>query len=618
MQCPDRWRRYHSTVCIFGRNWLRFFRLNYSFLFLFKTTTKQELVQTVAIGSDKPKYCCVCTQKGHTAEWCNRPNRNSVIPSLNVSSYRPILPVKKGVTNNTTRFTILASNVGDYSFNLGNDVSATGNSIYARFCRAVNLSSDKLNQSTASNNDVMLVNDSNVFDVSEPAIEIYDDFEIEDAENISSSENFTSDTQCSSFIGFDEFNNSSAANTSTEPETRANNTIENVEAQMKELDNKMQTLTDLKEKMLSQKLDANNTDTCQTTDLDQGSTDTDARVCEQRDDVTTSTVLSDFIPLSTGEPDKYEPTRSPSPISADSTTSVTDKMDATIHLTPQNCKYLLSEKGNEFLRGSEEQFNVSVRLEWRNFGNVLIVNGIASKQKDFHNELKTFFQLHDNLSKSISFKHNLPKSRNQLVKYVRTQVAQLDSPICNNKHLADVQYLFRKICNIQKNPTKKNRKLIARFRKQLNMVLFGRFGFADGKVHLTALQDRLRNIVQSEDVNVSMQVRKKMGENMDYIFSDVDHQNYEIMIERYNQMLKNKCLPPLILDRKLMGMKISVIPNVADNSEMFREYGKASRHLGSRNSMPPDTNDANKMNAIPSSSDIQINVSAPSISSQSQ
>lgn len=507
--------------------------------------------------------------------------------------------------------------MGDYSFNLGNDVPTTGNTIYSRFCRAVNLTAGKLNQSTISDNDVMLVNESNLHDLSEPAIEIYDDFEIDDAEDISSSENFTSDTQGSSFISFDGFNDSSTANTSIELETRRDSTTDNAEAQMKELDNKMQTLTDLKEQMLLHK----NSDTCQTTDQDQ-ECDTDAPVCEQTDDVTTSTILPDFIPLSTGEPDKYEPIRSPSPISADSTTTANDKMDATIHLTPQNCKYLLSDKGNEFLRGCEERFNVSVRLEWRNFGNVLIVIGIASNQIDFHTELKSFFQSHDDSTKSTSFKHVLPKSRDALVQYVRTQVAQLDSPICNNKHLANVQYLYQKICTSDRNPTKRSKKQICRFRKQLNMVLFGRYGFADGKVHLTALQDRLRNVIQSQSEDVSMQLRRRMGENMDYIFSDIDHQNYEIMIERYNQMLKDKCLPPLNLDRKLMGLKINVMPNALKNMDNFREYAYASRHLGSssRNSMPNEnTNEyANKMKAIPSSSDIQINVSASHYNNNSQ
>lgn len=396
-----------------------------------------KLVREPSGSPNKPIYCCLCAQEGHVAEQCNRSNRFSGPLSVHAMSYRSLLKPSNEEQTRAAKCTILASKLGDCSFNFGTDVTPTGNTIYSRFRRAVNMDGNQLNENDSSDNNEIITNETNLMDTSDRPIEVYDDFsfEMEDSDNVSSSENFSTEA-------------THVNNTDSEPsevidlnvsKLDANITsVSNAERQINQLDGQMRTLNELKNKMISHQPNVNRNDSCQSTDQDEQSNDIDKNASEQKDTVTTSTALPDFIPLSSDEPGKYEPIRSPSLVSADSTTNANEVCDATIHLTEKNCKYLLTEKGNQFLRSSKEQFDIAVRLEWRRFGNVLIVRGIPNAQRDFHAELKEFFHSNENWQRSQSICNGLPKNRTSLIHFVREQVSQLDSPFCNDRHLADV------------------------------------------------------------------------------------------------------------------------------------------------------------------------------------
>lgn len=571
------------------------------------------LVQETSSKPSKPKYCCLCAQKGHEAHKCLRANRALGPLNVHVVNYCPVLRAPsndKAKEKSTPKCTILASHVSNYTFNFGNDVSYKGNSMYARFRRAVNLSTDPHNQS--GSNEVMFVSESNLHDTSEPPIEVYDDdYYDEDYDNISSTEHFSSESvQDSSFMTIDnadtEADNHSSGSHSMDSQ---NMDAANENAKIQELDEKMRTLSDLKDEMLGVQ-----------TSTKPNNQNYEASM-RQNNDISSTAPLADFIPLSSNEPGKYEPTRSPSPVSADSTTAINELTDATIHLTPEHCKHLVTEKGHQFLRNRSEHFKVSARLEWRNFGNVLIVNGTPAGQKDFHNELKEFFKANEPVKPNYtSFVNLLPKNRSVLIKYIRGYLLILDSPICNK--LSDPVGLYHRICFNLQNPSKANVKQASKFRKQLNMILFGRYGFADGRMHLDALQSRLRDVITNNSViNVPQQVRKRIADHIDYIFSDVDHGNYEAMIDHYNNMKRNKSLPPLKLIRNLLGLKINVIDNSNGNGDAPRGHDY-QRNANSASSFGHGNGNGNnnihRMNTLPTSNDIQINISNPSTSHYSQ
>lgn len=568
----------------------------------------------------RSKYCCICAQRGHEAETCYRNNRTPGPFSVHVASYRPLLhPPKQAKPNTAPTCTILASDINNFSFNFGNDVSTEGSSIYARFRRAVNLNQ---NHNTTNENDVMFVDESNLHDTSDPPIEIYDDFDY-DMDNISSSEQF-SHSEGNSFMSIDNFEGDSfVANDSSEAQVQddsLNKTIESAEAELQELDNKLQTLNDLEQKIRSHNINGNdngeNMNDSETANQTNTNIDTDAQKSDQRDDVSTSNPLPDFIPLTTDKPEIYEPIRSPSPVSADSTTN--EKTDATIHLTAKHCKHLLDKNGDQFLRQCEQELNVSVRLEWRNFGKVLVVNGMANNQSTFHAKLAKFFKDYEKVKANYNtFANNLPKNRELLIKAIRQQCALLDSTLCNNKHVADVQTLYNRIRQNLRNPSKASLKQVSKLRKHLNMVLFGRYGLGDGRMHLNALQDQLRSLIRGQTTQVNQVFRKKIAEHIDFIFSDIDHENYDSIIARYHQLKREKSLPMLNLDRKLLGMNINIYSNGQpyDSNEHNTngtnyEHHSFSEDIDFNSSFGPN----NHMNAMPSSADIQLNVSAPSTS----
>ncbi|XP_055326103.1 uncharacterized protein LOC129579938 [Sitodiplosis mosellana] len=282
---------------------------------------------------------------------------------------------------------------------------------------------------------------------------------------------------------------------------------------------------------------------------------------EQNNHVTTSSFLPDFMPLCPDKPGKYTPARSASHVSADSTTITNEMGDKTINLTLQQYKQLISDKGVHFLRNIQLQYNVSVRLEWGQLGMVLIVHGTASNQQDVHNALNDFFESTEN-PHHTALDAQMPKNRDALIEYVRSKVAILDSAMCNVEPMADmIQGLFDRI---RRNEGKKSKvRESIRLRQHLNMVLFGRYGLDQGMYHLNAFQGCLRGITYGYNQNVPFDVRLRLSEHMNYIFSGDDHKNYEAMID---QMKRHHSLPPLILDRKLMGLELNTCPSYFDNT----------------------------------------------------
>lgn len=562
------------------------------------------------------KFCCLCGNRGHYADQCNRANRAIGPLSVNVSSYKSLLRTQ--LNNKAPKCTILVSNLNNYTFNFGNDVTTTGNSIYARFRRAVKLD---VNQSITSENDVEFVKESNLHDTSDPPIEVYDDFdfEMDDFDDVSSSDE-CADTNDDSFVTIDELDDEDENAAGDTTETRANEVDWpiNKAAAIKKCNEKIHTLEELKRKMLSQKSDNAINESTESIDNDT-IIESDSNVSGQKDDVTTSSALPDFIPLTSKEPERYEVARSPSPeCSADSTTNTNDTSDATILLTKQHCKQLLTANGNQFLRDSELKYNISVRLEWRQYGNVLIVRGITSNQQEFHKILKEFFESTEK-SQISNQTISLPRNRDALVRFVRNQVALLDSKMCNYKPMADVQGLYARILHNDGNPSKTKRRQNIKMLKHLNMILFGRYGLGEGKSHLDALQECLRRVVNTQNQIVPLECRKKLSEHFDYIFSGTDHKNYADIIAQYNQMKRDRALPPLILDQKLMGLKINVYPNVNNTDTIPKpdiSFKNALQSLPNRSSTITSAN--NQQNKPPSLLDIQINVSTPSTSSSYQ
>lgn len=491
---------------------------------------------------------------------------------MDVVSYRSEYAPEKNMAQNQATKCILASSLNEFTFNYGNDVMKLGNRIYARFLKSVKFDSNPSINNNAKDESV----DSSDF----PASSISHDPTKQNIEETSVLKKGTNIKP--SFLCIDDDNQSiSNINESFDHQESFHNRNNNIEL----LNQQMKTLDDLKQKILCH----NQTKSTFTTFSG-----------ENEDEMGFGSYPSlDFIPLKINEPSRYQTVRSPSPF----TDTVETECDAKIYLTQDHCNSLVTTTGHDFLTRSETNYNVSIRMEWRKIGNILIVHGLPSNQGRFHEALINFFAL-KKLEPSNKLSSNAPKKREALIKYIRDHLIQLDGPLCNHKDLADVQNLYQQMCAHKGGNTKASSKKAECLRRQLNMILFGRYGFIDGKTHLDALQKYLRKLNRSTLTNISFEMRRNIVEHLSYIFSEAEHENYEDIIRNYHEKKRQNTLPSLNLDRKLLGLKINI-------------YSGTSLNVTMRNTLPEPpvtltTNQQNKSNVIPSSIDIQINVSTPS------
>lgn len=489
----------------------------------------------------------------------------------------------------------------------------SGNTIYARFKRAVNLSTEQ-NKKIQQSNDVQVVETvPTALDFGNKKIESNTTVSGESINN----ENGNVSVELES-ISTDEIQNLSAADASAniinvnddEDEIEEISDSE-VEKSMTELDDKLKTLNGLKEKISAR----NQLSTNAEPEGDSNYSFSDFYKPASPEKLPIDDVLPDFIPLSSNEPDKFVPTRSPTPPVNNENDNI--ECDAKVFLTLDHTKILATPDGTQFLQSTENQFNVEVRTEWSKIGKVLVIHGLPVNQEKFHSELIGFFAKHEkkpNCSATNATSVNLPKNREALIKFVREHLIQLDS--CSDKSAAFVSTYYNKLRKCDDYKSKAMVKRVAQLRRQINLILFGKYGFADGRIHLLALEDCLRELLQCTETNAPGDLRKRTIEHMNYIFSSVDHDNYEDMIEKYHQLRKQNLLPVLTLDRKLLGLKIMVRTNplsISTNKVNSVNFSDDLSALDSSVGNQKSVKHTSKLSVnMPSSIDIQINVSAPS------
>lgn len=540
------------------------------------------------MSSARTKFCPICANKGHTSDTCNSVRRyigKIPISLMQVINYRPVYTTKAEQKPEQFTKCILTSSLNKFSFDFGSEVVPSGNRIYARFLRSVKMDPYSLSEKATTN-------ETNVKSV-ESMVDITD---VDDSNDVSIIEENIPQIDLNESGSTDIDLSTSIDVTHDSVVTSGNDTAEQIVEDDKEddelemLDRQMRTLDELKKKILARNQRENEyneaPDVLPTYDLNSSS-----------DSMETKPALIDFIPLTPIKPEKFQPVRSPSP-------KINEiKCDAKIYLTEEHCNALVTKEGHNFLSKCEEIHNVSIIMEWKSIGNVLVVHGLPTDQGKFHEALINFFSSIKNESAS-EFSKNAPKKRETLIKYIREQLIQLDGPLCSQVNVDNLYHTMQKHLN---RNTKVHKKKASRLRRQLNMILFGRYGFGEGKTHLQALQSYLRKLIENSTSNVPFGVRQKISEHFDYIFSSDDRENYRDLIDQYKDLKKQNNLPPLGLDRKLLGLKINVFSGTSVNVTMKNTVSESS--VSSPSKMQQNNN---RLNVMPSSIDIQINVSTPS------
>lgn len=494
----------------------------------------------------KPKYCSICASSGHLAQNCKsalrvlgRPVHSVFVQSYNDAYKNVPLPNPEA---NAVKYVILSSRIDNYKFNHGDEVKRDGNTMFGRFAKKFNLKEaivapeEPLAASVSDISDLPSKKTSRhvFFDES---LETNTTLATEDSPNASLE---VKDTEGAAVdLDTSERSEASVAESSESETAEKINVIASLQSSLDILNEIKDTNSDKDEEAAHQidELKHLNQDLAQLRQIKNHFT-------SEKEDV-----LPDFIPLASTEPERFTETRSENGEAEIVKPEV--KSDAQILLSSAHCKYLLTATSHAFLREQELSCHVTVRMEWKDYGNVMVVHGLYEDQLRFRTALSVFLERLDGMIKSRS-EVQIPKNRLQLINYIVSQFRELDK-------LGVHPFIFyHKMRKNQSEKTKASAKREKMFRKFLNMSVFGQLGLHDGRRHVQDLQEQLQRLKSSSDVNISVRQRLKIREHLNYIFSDNENcDDYAALMKDVGKHMSKK-LPLVQLDRNLIGLPVKV------------------------------------------------------------
>ncbi|KAG4077506.1 hypothetical protein HA402_002933 [Bradysia odoriphaga] len=237
---------------------------------------------------------------------------------------------------------------------------------------------------------------------------------------------------------------------------------------------------------------------------------------------------------------------------------------AKIFLTKQHARLLLStDAGNKLLSDASITHQVKVRMDWENLGNVLVVVGSTSNQNSFHTDLIRFLV---EMCKKMRIKNEtfqqIPKSKVAMIRFIIEQFALLEQPLGN------VSELYRNMKRNENLKSKNGTENADCARKNLNIILMGRAGLRDGRLHLAGLESNLKLLLNNnKDDIMTRHTREEIYQHYRYVFSPFEHDDYPNLISEYEEMKRSKTFPPLNIDKNLLEIKISVKESQKENQE---------------------------------------------------
>ncbi|KAH8234731.1 hypothetical protein KR032_002355, partial [Drosophila birchii] len=218
-------------------------------------------------------------------------------------------------------------------------------------------------------------------------------------------------------------------------------------------------------------------------------------------------------------------------------------------------EYLFSPEGRTFLADTAKQCQVSVRMDFKDYGYVLVIYGLKEHQEDL--QLKLLRRHQEVKRKSIEFQSQKPPKRiDVLIRFLRDGINSLTSNLGNAKS----HYI--RIKALEEMNTKNGYKMAEKKRRQLNMILVGQAGLVNGNTHLDQLLVLLRRLVDdySPDENATPELRNEIEEHWRMIFTAYPHPNYDSLINSYGRLDQKNRLPSLHLDPILLGLQAKKAP----------------------------------------------------------
>ncbi|XP_034480301.1 uncharacterized protein LOC117786255 [Drosophila innubila] len=277
--------------------------------------------------------------------------------------------------------------------------------------------------------------------------------------------------------------------------------------------------------------------------------------------------LPDIIPLSTADDDDkddFSISNSSQGISmcvtskatSTSTSAVASESlpdlpsEAKILMAHDQTQYLFSPEGRQFLTNSAKQCKVNVRMDFEEYGYVLVIYGLKKNQEDL--QLLLLRRNQEVKRKSSDFQSQKPPKRiDVLIRFMRDGIYNLTGDLGNAKN-----HYFR-IKELEQMNTKNGFKLAERKRRQLNMILFGQAGLANGSMHLDQLLVILKRLVQehSPDGNAPQALRNEIEEHWRVIFSSLPHADYDSLLKSYGKLEVKNRMNTLDIEPTVLGLQ---------------------------------------------------------------
>ncbi|XP_030572772.1 uncharacterized protein LOC115771289 [Drosophila novamexicana] len=239
--------------------------------------------------------------------------------------------------------------------------------------------------------------------------------------------------------------------------------------------------------------------------------------------------------------------------------------EAKILMARDQTEYLFSPEGREFLTASAKQCNVNVRMDFKEYGYVLVIYGLKKNQEDL--QLMLLRRNQDVKRKSSEFQSQKPPKRiDVLIRFMRDGINSLTGDLGNAK-----SHYFR-IKELEQMNTKNGYKLAERKRRLLNMILFGQAGLCNGNMHLDQLLIILKRLLEEHaaDDNASPALRNEIEEHWRIIFSPFPHPNYEALLQSYGKLDVKNRMSTLNIEPALLGQQIAYKPPPAGQKRTER------------------------------------------------
>uniref|UniRef100_A0A6P4FD33 Zinc finger CCHC domain-containing protein 7 n=1 Tax=Drosophila rhopaloa TaxID=1041015 RepID=A0A6P4FD33_DRORH len=213
-------------------------------------------------------------------------------------------------------------------------------------------------------------------------------------------------------------------------------------------------------------------------------------------------------------------------------------------------EYLFSPEGRNFLASAAKECQVSVRMDFKDYGYVLVIYGLKKHQEEL--QVKLLRRNQEVKRKSIEFQSQKPPKRiDVLIRFMRDGINSL------NTNLGNAKSHYQRIKELEELNTKNGFKMAEKKRRQLNMILVGQAGLVNGKTHLDQLLVLLRRLLDdfSPDENATPQMRNEIEDHWRMIFTAYPHPNYDSLLNSYGRLDQKNRLPSLHIDPLLLGFQ---------------------------------------------------------------